>query len=291
MRKIEKFFDKYGLDNLSLKLIICYVIGYILAYAPGNTNILNYLTLDPYAILHGQIWRIVSWVLVPPSESNLFFVLIMLYFYYSIGSTMERVWGKGKYNAYIFSGMLLMVIGAFITYIIIALFMPAIMQSANVAYVFAAIATEFSTYYINMSILLAFAATFPDNVILFMFVIPLKVKYLGIIYGVWLAIEGIVALFNGGFYLFIAIFASLLNFGIFWFSNGRHMHIRPKEVKRRTEFKRAVKMTPPGVAKHKCAICGKTELDDPNMQFRFCSKCNGNYEYCSEHLFTHTHVK
>ncbi len=291
MRKIEKFFDKYGLDNLSLKLIICYVIGYILAYAPGNTSILNYLTLDPYAILHGQIWRIVTWILVPPSESNLFFVLIMLYFYYSIGSTMERVWGKGRYNAYIFSGMLLMVIGAFITYIIIALFMPDILVREDVAYIFAAISTNFSTYYINMSILLAFAATFPDNVILFMFVIPLKVKYLGIIYGVWLAIEGIVALFNGGFYVFIAIFASLLNFAIFWFSNGRHAHLRPKEVKRRTEFKRAVKMTPPGVAKHKCAVCGKTELDDPNMQFRFCSKCNGNYEYCSEHLFTHTHVR
>lgn len=291
MRKIEKFFDKYGLDNLSLKLIICYVIGYILAYAPGNTNILNYLTLDPYAILHGQIWRIVTWILVPPSESNLFFVLIMLYFYYSIGSTMERVWGKGRYNAYIFSGMLLMVIGAFITYIIIALFMPDILVREDVAYIFAAISTNFSTYYINMSILLAFAATFPDNVILFMFVIPLKVKYLGIIYGVWLAIEGIVALFNGGFYVFIAIFASLLNFAIFWFSNGRHTHFRPKEVKRRTEYKRAVKMTPPGVAKHKCAVCGKTELDDPNMQFRFCSKCNGNYEYCSEHLFTHTHVR
>ena len=291
MRKIEKFFDKYGLDNLSLKLIICYVIGYILAYAPGNTNILNYLTLDPYAILHGQIWRIVTWILVPPSESNLFFVLIMLYFYYSIGSTMERVWGKGRYNAYIFSGMFLMVIGAFITYIIIALFMPGIFVREDVSYIFAAISTNFSTYYINMSILLAFAATFPDNVILFMFIIPLKVKYLGIIYGVWLAIEGIVALFNGGFYVFIAIFASLFNFGIFWLTNGRHTHFRPKEVKRRTEFKRAVKMTPPGVAKHKCAVCGKTELDDPNMQFRFCSKCNGNYEYCSEHLFTHTHVR
>nr|MCR5101273.1 hypothetical protein [Butyrivibrio sp.] len=270
MRKIEAFFDKYGLENLTLKLILCYAIGYIFSFAPVGSGILNYLTLNPYEILHGQVWRIVTWILVPPSESNIFFVLIMLYFYYSIGSTMERVWGKGRYNAYIFNGMLLMVIGAMITFVVSLFVLPGILSADNASYIYAVISSSFSTYYINMSILLAFAATFPDNVVLFMFVIPLKVKYLGIIYGIWLGIEGLSALFGGAFWQFIAIAASLLNFFIFWFFNGRHFHFRPKEVKRRTEFKRAVKMTPPGVAKHKCAVCGKTEIDDPNMQFRFC---------------------
>ena len=44
-----------------------------------------------------------------------------------------------------------------------------------------------------------------------------------------------------------------------------------------------------GSARHKCAICGRTENDDPNLSFRYCSKCTGNKEYCQDHLFTHTH--
>ena len=37
---------------------------------------------------------------------------------------------------------------------------------------------------------------------------------------------------------------------------------------------------------HRCAICGRTEKDGEDLEFRFCSKCKGNYEYCQEHLFT-----
>ena len=94
----------------------------------------------------------------------------------------------------------------------------------------------------------------------------------------------------------VPILASLLNFVLFFFSN-RNMHrYNPKEVHRRREFKKAMaqsRVNPAtgGITKHKCAICGRTEKDDPNLEFRFCSKCNGNYEYCQDHLFTHQHVK
>ncbi|SEK42103.1 hypothetical protein SAMN04487770_101370 [Butyrivibrio sp. ob235] len=295
MSNFEKKFGKYAIKNLTLVLIICYIIGYILRFAPIGTGILNMLTLNPHLILRGQIWRIVTWILIPPTESNLFFVLIMLYFYYSIGTTMERVWGEYKYNLYIFTGLLLMIIAAFLSYAFVLFELKMGMNTpymtGDVGFEMQLAAFSFSTYYINMSILLAFAATFPDNVVLFMFIIPLKMKWLGIVYGGWLAFEAISAFVNGNIYLFFAITASLLTFAIFWFSGGRLMHLRPKEVKRRNDFKRSVKITPPGITKHKCAVCGKTESDDPTMEFRFCSKCNGNYEYCQEHLFTHTHVK
>ena len=83
----------------------------------------------------------------------------------------------------------------------------------------------------------------------------------------------------------VPIVASFLNFVLFFFSGGRMSRFRPKEVKRRRDFQKAVnrsRVNPEtgGIAKHKCAICGRTELDDPNLEFRFCSKCNGNYEYC-----------
>ena len=89
---------------------------------------------------------------------------------------------------------------------------------------------------------------------------------------------------------------SLVILFCFFFSN-RNMHrYNPKEVHRRREFKKAMaqsRVNPAtgGITKHKCAICGRTEKDDPNLEFRFCSKCNGNYEYCQDHLFTHQHVK
>ena len=50
------------------------------------------------------------------------------------------------------------------------------------------------------------------------------------------------------------------------------------------------KDSPVRTARHKCAVCGRTELDAPDLEFRYCSKCAGDHEYCSEHLYTHTHV-
>ena len=91
MNNLERKFGRYAIKNLSLALILCYGCGYLI-YAV-NKGFLNYLTLNPYAILHGQIWRLITWLIVPPDTSNIFFVLIMLFFYYSIGTALERTWG------------------------------------------------------------------------------------------------------------------------------------------------------------------------------------------------------
>ena len=100
----------------------------------------------------------------------------------------------------------------------------------------------------------------------------------------------------GAWVMAVPIVASFLNFILFFLSGRNMQRYRPKEVKRRRDFQKAMaqsRVNPKtgGIAKHKCAICGRTELDDPNLEFRFCSKCNGNYEYCQDHLFTHQHVK
>ena len=284
MSNFEKKFGKYAINNLSLTLIMCYAAGYLIEMVlPG---LFYFLTLNPYAIIHGQVWRLVTWILIPPDSSNLFFVLLMLYFYYSLGTSLERTWGTYRYNVYIFSGMLFTIIGSFLMMGYCYMVRPADMVSYGPSVFFSAVSPLFSTYYVNMSIFLAFAATFPEVQVLLMFIIPIKVKVLGIIYGVMLIANFI----QGSAYSRFAMAASLFNFVVFWITSKNHIHMSPKQVKRRQEFRREVKRNT-GVTKHKCAICGRTELDSPDLEFRFCSKCNGNYEYCQEHLFTHQHVK
>lgn len=284
MSPFERKFGKYAIKNLSFVLVICYAVGYLIQMmAP---SVLFYLTLNPYAIVHGQVWRLFTWILIPPSNQNIFFTLIMLYFYCSIGTSLERTWGTYKYNVYIFEGMLFTILGSFLLMGYHYLFHADSIAAVGAEYFFMITSIYFSTYYINMSIFLGFAATFPDAQVLLMFIIPVKVKWLGVVYAVMLVFEFIQMGVDGRF----AIAASLLNFIIFFLTSRNMMHLNPKQIHRRQEFKREVKRSS-GITKHKCAICGRTEVDSPNMQFRFCSKCDGNYEYCEEHLYTHTHVK
>ena len=161
--------------------------------------------------------------------------------------------------------------------------------------------SQFSTYYISLSIFLAYALTYPDMKVLLYFVIPIKMKWMAIVYAA-LVVYDIVRYFMGGaWFMALPIIASLLNFIIFFLGTRNLNRYNPKEIHRRNQFKRAMgesKTVPfPGgsksgeVTKHKCAVCGRTEKDDPNLEFRFCSKCNGNYEYCQDHLYTHIHKK
>ncbi len=292
MSPFERKFGKYAIRNLSFVLVMCYAVGYLLELFDRSGLLISYLTLNPYAILHGQIWRLVTWVLIPPSSGGLFFTLLMLYFYCSIGTSLERTWGTYRYNVYLFQGMLFTIAGSFLLMGYCYLFKPeisllgAVLTIESPAEYFTIIAMMFSTYYINMSIFLAYAATFPDAQVLLMFIIPIRVKWLGVIYAVMLLFQFLGTNVYGKF----AIGASLLNFVVFFLTSRNMMHLNPKQIHRRQEFKRDVRRNT-GITKHKCAICGRTEVDSPQMQFRFCSKCDGNYEYCEEHLYTHTHIK
>lgn len=283
MSNFERKFGKYAIRNLSLVLIVCYGIGYLLLIF--NAGIFDFLTLNPYLILRGQIWRLITWILIPPQSDSLFSTILMMLFYYSVGTTLERTWGTYRYNVYIFQGLLFTLIGSFVSMGACYLFFENDIMMYGAPELFRVGARCFSTYYVNMSIFLAFAATFPEAQVLLMFIIPIKVKWLGIAYGILLGLSFIL----GGFFERMAMAASLANFIIFFFSSRRKIIISPKQMKRRTEFKSQVNKRPK-ITKHKCAICGRTDESNPELEFRFCSKCDGNYEYCREHLFTHKHV-
>lgn len=273
----------FGIANLTFMLVAGYAIGYILQIV--SPNLLGYLTLDPYQILHGQVWRVVTWLLVPPGSFDIF-TLLMLYFYFRIGTMLENIWGTAKYSRYILGGILLTVIAAFLMFAYFKFIVG--MDEVNLAYSSAVGSLiAFSTYYINLSIFMGYAATFPDMMVLFFFVIPVKVKVLGIIDLLLL----VYMFFVGSVYEKFAIAAALINIGIFLLTNK--VAINPKQIIRRQQFKQEVqkaqKMAP--IHRHKCTICGQTDETNPELEFRYCSKCNGNYEYCSNHLFTHEHVK
>lgn len=158
-----------------------------------------------------------------------------------------------------------------------------------------------TTYYINTSIFLAFAATYPDQELLLYFIIPVKIKWLGLVYIVFMGIdvvrtfatEGIIS----GILVLAMIIFSLMNFLIYFFFVRKKMGIGGvtfKQRKRKVQYKQKVSQaqahnTYKNGARHKCAICGRTDLDNPDLSFRFCSKCSGNKEYCEDHLFTHEH--
>ncbi len=289
MSKFEKKFGKYALNNLPLMLIMCYVVGYIIQLINGD--FLMFLTLNPYEILHGQIWRLFTWIIVPPDHFDLF-TIIMLYFYYTVGNTLEHTWGTYRFNVYIFLGLFLTIIGSFVAMGIgYAYVGEALADAEKAKVVFQNVSVYFSTYYVNMSILLAFAATFPRAKILLMLLVPVEMKWMGIAYGVLLGLQllaGTGYSFEDIFYR-TALIASLLNFLIFWLMSRNRIHMTPRQMKQRQEFKREVRVNSK-ITKHKCAICGKTD-EMEGVEFRFCSKCNGNYEYCQDHLFTHEHVK
>ena len=271
--KMERRFGRYAIRNLTMYLLAGYAIGYLLSFT--MPQLLTYFTLEPALILKGQVWRLLSWVIIPPND-NIIFVIFMMLLYYSLGNTLESYWGAFRYNVYIFSGILFTVIGAFIVNGLIG----------GVT----GFGSLYSTYYINMSIFLACASIMPDYQLLLYGIIPVKMKWLAILDVVLLAVDAV----QGGLIIRIVIIASLLNFIIFFVCNRNLRGHSPKQAARRKKFQKQISRPQnryAGGAKHRCAVCGRTELDDPTLEFRYCSKCNGNYEYCQDHLFTHEHVK
>ncbi|MCD7835325.1 MAG: hypothetical protein LUG83_01415 [Lachnospiraceae bacterium] len=285
MSKWERKFGKYAIPNLTVILLLCYVAGYVIELF--NSSFFSYLTLNPYMILHGQIWRLVTWIIIPPSSLD-FFTLIMLFFYYSIGTVLERTWGTWKYNVYIFTGMLLTIVGAFLCmglYYLTGAAGEGLASYIGIPMTFAYGSYAFSTYYINIAIYMAYAMTYPNAVVLLMFIIPVKMKWMGIVDLVLM----LLSFLTGDIFTRFAVAAALINVGLFYLNNVKRVNVSPRQIKRRSDYNRNVNRNV--ITKHKCAICGRTDEDSPELQFRFCSKCNGNYEYCQYHLFTHEHVK
>ncbi|MDW2798215.1 rhomboid family intramembrane serine protease [Clostridium boliviensis] len=264
---LERRFRKYAIPNLMYYIIGMYGTGLFLQlFTPGFY--VQYLALDAQKILSGQVWRVVTFMIYPPGGGSLFGSLIGMYLYYMLGVNLERIWGAFRFNVYFFMG----VIGH--------------VAAALVVYIFFKQNIYLTTEFLNYSLFFAFAATFPDLEFLLFFVIPIKAKWMALFNGIYFLYEFIM----GNMAIRITIVMSLINFFVFFLLTRDLNRFNPREIKRKQNFHRQMKIMPQGGTHHKCAVCGRTEKDSPNLEFRYCSKCEGSLEYCSEHLYTHKHV-
>ena len=281
MDKLERKWGRHAVANLSRYFVLAQVIGYVVQLtAPG---LMSYMNFDMGSILHGQIWRIVTWIFTPTASLDVFGILF-LFCVLMWGSSLESMLGTFRMNVFLWGSVILCDIVGAIVYVVTRILL---------GYGFS---PYLSTYYILMSMLLALAMCMPEGEVRLYFVLPIRMKWMAFVYGLFIAWDIVSYLRVGLWVGVVPIVASLLNFVIFYFSTRDMNRYNPKEIHRRQQFKKAVAPSrtgsgPNGIAKHKCAICGRTEKDDPNLEFRFCSKCNGNYEYCQDHLFTHKHVQ
>ena len=288
MDKLERKLGRYAVPNLSRYFVGAIVLGYVLSMlSPGFTDWISY---DVSAILHGQIWRLFTWIFMPTTSLD-FFGLLFLLCVLMWGSSLESMLGTFRMNVFLWGGVILSDVGGILIYVITKLTLGT---GASI---------YLSTYYILMSMLLALAICMPEGEVRLYFVLPIKMKWmlvfelLYLAYIVFNTFKMMFAYANGtwlGWVLGLVqssqiILAVANMFLFFWASKT---HISRKQKKRQREFRAQFSNPRPGsgISQHKCVICGRTELTNPELQFRYCSKCTGNKEYCQDHLFTHTHM-
>ena len=162
MKDLRKNFERFclknrdrGIPNLMLVIAIGNLIAYALSVIDPSRVVYRFLCFSPSKILHGQIWRLFTFVLVPFSGGGPLSVVLGIYFTWFVGSALEREWGDFRFNLYVLLGMA----GAWLACLLTG--------SAD-------------TYCLSLSLLLAFAMLYPELQVLLFFVIPLKVKYFGI---------------------------------------------------------------------------------------------------------------
>lgn len=290
MRKLMAAVDRFcynhpnfGIPNLMTFIIGGNVIVYLMDMF-SNGTFSGVLSFIPAYIFKGEVWRLLSFIFVPESSGGVFFFAVMLYFYYFIGTALERHWGTARFNVFYFTGVL--------ATIIVGLIIGAAGGGLG-SYIW----VSATMYYVNLSLFFAFATLYPDMQVLLFFVLPVKIKWLAYL-DLAVFIMDIIQNVAAGAYLhaLLPVFAFanyLLFFGDDLISGARR---NTRQVKHQTSrqtinFKKAVKETQQSRGYlHKCCVCGRTDTDYPDLEFRYCSRCAGYRCYCMDHINNHVHV-
>ncbi len=274
-RSLSKFcysHPNFGIPGLMKYIAIANIVVYVLdLMTNGMATML--LSLYPGYVMQGQIWRIFTFVLVPEASSFILWFFLSTFFYYWIGTSLERRWGSGQFTIYYGVGILMNVILSMVT------------------------GYAVSMYYINMSLFFAFATLFPEMQVMLYGIIPLKVKWMAWLYAAIYTFSIIESLVGGFWIGVIFPLVAILNYFIFFWDELTGTALRKKQqVQYRNspqvkQFKKAQKdiQQRKGYL-HKCTVCGVTDASDPTMEFRYCSKCNGYHCYCINHINDHIHL-
>ncbi len=299
--RFERFCFKHrnwGVPNLMLYICIGSAIVYLFSMFSGNSLLYDYLCFDMNLILQGQIWRLFSYVLTM-ENGNVVFTLLLLVCYYSLGRAMENVWGTFRFNLFYLSGVLLMDAYALIVGAILPGWRPFVSATVDV-------------YYLNMSLFLGYATLYPDSQFLLFFIIPVRAWIfalvdLGLTFFAVISMSVPVFLFPMNLFPLVALANYFLFFGkdvlniipMSWRANARRLfQKKPKKAKQGKTIPfpsagsyEANTATVKGPYTHRCTVCGRTDTSNPELEFRYCSKCNGYFCYCEEHIGNHTHVQ
>ncbi len=283
MKNLRRNFERFclrnrnkGIPNLMLYICIGNAVMYVISMVTRNYTLYNLLSFNRRLILQGQVWRLFTYPLTYLT-SNILLMAISLLCYYSLGNAMERMWGTLKFNIFYLTGVVLMDIYAMI-----------FNCSANV-------------YYLNMSLFLGYATLFPDASFLLFFIIPvnawvlalfdLVIILLGVFSPPFTAANLFPLIALGNYFLFFG--KDVLNvIPLSWQSNARKLfHKKPKQPKVIQFHVSQKPQEPKQNYNHRCTVCGRTDVSNPELEFRYCSKCKGYYCYCQDHINNHVHIQ
>ena len=285
-RKYAAFFQRNrnrGIPNLMLWIAVGNLIVFLISTMDPSGLTYSALAFSPALILRGQVWRLFTYVftvLCGVNATGLLLGALLLLVYYSLGNSLEATWGRLRFNLYYLSGVLL---------------------SDLVGLLFR---IPMSVEYINLSLFLAYATLYPETRFLLFWFIPVKARWLGLIelgLSAWSVLSGLLTAPNSFTYLIpvIALLNYFLHFGkdianllpVSWRVNlTRKRSPRNKTI----PFPGGVHASSPRTEApytHKCTVCGRTDVSNPELEFRYCSKCKGYYCYCSDHINNHVHIQ
>ena len=273
--------SNWGIPNLMLYVVIGSAIVYVMGLINGGDVLYDLLCFSKHQILKGQVWRLFTFVFTNYLGGG-FLTPIFLFFFYSMGNLIERQMGTFRFNLFYFSGVLLMDVFAMIFFPEFApqeKVYPILMVYANMA------------YYLHLSLLLAFATMNPDSQFMIMFIIPVKAWIIGLVYLLLVAIE----VFNASVPVMcfphnLFPLVSIANYFLFFGANLRNLLPGKYRQSRRQSAPKHQKKSAPAY-QHRCVICGRTDVSHPELEFRYCSKCNGYFCYCEDHINNHSHIE
>lgn len=261
--KLERKFGKFCIPNL-MRIITFGSIGVFIIANFISSSVYNLLALIPSKVFEGEIWRLVTFIFVTPS-SSLIFALFAFYFYYMAGNTLEYEWGAFRFNVYYLIGMVGTIIVSLIT------------KSTATGVI------------LNMSIFLAYAKLYPDAQMLLFMIIPIKMKYLAYLDWALIIFDGVLYALNLNIGGVLITIVPIINYLVFFLKlNYRGVKSKKSSVIRMKDYQKKVKKARKEY-NHKCEVCGITDKDDPDMEFRYCSKCSGKKAYCEKHIMNHEH--
>ena len=288
MKNLRRQFEVYcyknrskGIPNLMLYIVAGTALVYLMSEMSGNYFLYNLLYFDREAILHGQVWRLFTYPLTYRID-NLLLMVVSLFCYYSLGRAMENIWGTLRFNLFYLTGVLMMDVYCMI------------------------FGGRASVTYLNLSLFLSYATLFPDSQFLLFFIIPVKAWIFALFDLVIVLMDLLTLPFPYNLFSVISLANYFLFFGkdvlnvlpMSWRINARRLFkkepVRQKKAKV-IQFNagsyEASKAAPKAPYTHRCTVCGRTDVSNPELEFRYCSRCKGYYCYCEDHINNHSHIQ